>query len=43
MDPDGQPDEGDKLEGRRKNHVTESEIADLSTAQAKEKHGRSIL
>ena len=43
MDPDGQPDEGDKLEGRRKNPVTGTQIADQSTAQANEKHGRSIL
>ncbi len=43
MDPDGQPDECNKLEGRRKNPVTETQIADLIVTQAKEKHGRSIL
>ena len=38
MDRYDQPVDGDKLEGRRKNPVTETQIADLSTAPAKEKH-----
>ena len=43
MERDDKPMDADKIEGLRLQLPSESEIADLSAAQVKEKHGKSTI